>query len=43
MESRVRRKLAESRATCFDRMEEVSRGHNVTGGNEMRELPAGQA
>ena len=43
MGSRVRRKLAEGRATCFDRMEEVSRGHNVTGGNEMRELPAGQA
>ena len=37
-ESRVRRKLAEGRATCSDRMEEVSRGHNVAGGNEMREI-----
>jgi len=35
--SRVRLKLAEGRATCSDRMREVSRGHNVTGGNEMRE------
>ncbi|MCP3666029.1 MAG: hypothetical protein GY696_26620, partial [Gammaproteobacteria bacterium] len=36
-ERRVRLKLAEGRATCFDRMGGVSRGHNVTGGNEMRE------
>jgi hypothetical protein len=36
-ESRVRLKLAEGRATCSDRMRGVSRGHNVTGGNEMRE------
>ena len=34
---RKRQKMAEGRATCSDRMEEVSRGHNVTGGNEMRE------
>ncbi len=36
-ERRVRLKLAEGRATCSDRMRGVSRGHNVTGGNEMRE------
>ena len=36
-ERRLRLKLAEGRATCSDRMREVSRGHNVTGGNEMRE------
>jgi len=40
---RVRQKLAEGGATFFDRMEEVSRGHNVAGGNEMREIPAGQS
>ncbi len=39
LERRVRLKLAEGRATCFDRMRGVSRGHNVAGGNEMREIP----
>ncbi len=34
----VAEKMAEGRATCSDRMEEVSRGHNVAGGNEMREI-----
>ena len=37
MESRVRREMAEGRATCSERKRGVSRGHNVTVGNEMRE------
>jgi len=35
---RKRRNQAEGRVTCPERIKGVSRGHNVTGGNEMREI-----
>ncbi len=41
-ERRVRLKLAEDRATCSDRMGEVSRGHSSRRKRDARE-PAGQA
>ncbi len=41
-ERRVRLKLAEGRATCSDRMGEVSRGHSSRRKRDARE-PAGQA
>ncbi len=43
LESRMRLKWAEGREIDPDRIGEVSRGHNVTVGNEMREIPAGQS